>query len=344
METVGAAAANTYKQIEEEGKKIELPSTKLPDKALIDKYVSGLASKADGMDPRLGQCLKVVQPAVVLVTQLAMCIAPFYMWFYKWVIVVYTALPKNAVTALFGIALCFFGGTYVASIAAIEAFRQMGFEKVMAEFTIVFKNYETVSAANAADDVKDDDGDGVADVEQIEPGQLAQRKVFLGMRSIEEPERLQAAIGSLWASYIAVLATLKLEFARTTAFALGIVEVVKFPFIRFVSPLVIQVLMSAPESIRLPAAASQRWGITLVESGLVLVTVIFAWYLQMIISAFYSGLRGGKMFADAVLQMAMDYDLMKFLPFIDQPFNADESYVDEAIGYTVAVSGSPAYL
>ena len=75
METVEAAAANTYKQIEEEGKKIELPSTKLPDKALIDKYVSGLASKADGMDPRLGQCLKVVQPAVVLVTQLAMCIA-----------------------------------------------------------------------------------------------------------------------------------------------------------------------------------------------------------------------------------------------------------------------------
>jgi len=166
-----------------------------------------------------------------------------------------------------------------------------------------------------------------------------QRKVFLGMRAVEEPERLQAAVGSLWASYIAVLATLKLEFARTTAFALGIVEVVKFPVVRFFSPLLIPILMNAPESIRLPAAGAQRWGVTIVESSLTLIAVAFAWYLQMIISAFYSGLKGGKMFADAVLQMAMDYDMMKYLPFIEQPFNADESFVDEAIGYSVAFFG-----
>ena len=35
-----------------------------------------------------------------------------------------------------------------------------------------------------------------------------------------QPGRLQTACGALWAAYIGVLATLRLEFARTTAFAL----------------------------------------------------------------------------------------------------------------------------
>ena len=50
---------------------------------------------------------------------------------------------------------------------------------------------------------------------------MAQRKAFVFLRAIKQPDKLQTAVGSLWAAYIAVLATLKLEFARTTAFALG---------------------------------------------------------------------------------------------------------------------------
>ena len=52
-----------------------------------------------------------------------------------------------------------------------------------------------------------------------------------------------------------------------------------------------------------------------------------------------SGVRGGRMFADAVMQLLMDYDLMKYLPFIPQPFDPDESYIDEAIGYGLAFFG-----
>ena len=100
-------AASTYAKIQEEGKSIEMPSTKMPDKALIDKYLDAVTSKAEGMNPKMGACMKIVQPFIVLPIQLAMCLAPFYMWFYKWVIVVYKALPTNALTALFGLALCF---------------------------------------------------------------------------------------------------------------------------------------------------------------------------------------------------------------------------------------------
>jgi len=331
--------AELYAKIEEGGKAIEMPSTKLPDKELIGKYLDGLTNQAETLNPKLGGCMVVMKPFIVLPIQLFMCLSPFYMWVYKWVFVIYEALPKNAVTALFGLALCFFGGTYVASIAAIEAFRQMGFDKVLSELSVVYSDYQKVSSASAKDDEEDKDGDGVADVLQIPAGELAQRKIMLALRAVEEPQRLQSAVGSLWASYIAVLATLKLEFARTTAFALGIVEVVKYPVVRYGAPLLVQIFLAAPDSIKLKEEGAKNWAITIVESALTLVAVAFAWYLQMIISAFYSGLRGGRMFADAVLQLAMDNDLMKYLPFVEQPFNADESFLDEAIGYSVAFFG-----
>jgi hypothetical protein len=45
-----------------------------------------------------------------------------------------------------------------------------------------------------------------------------------------------------------------------------------------------------------------HWTQTIIESSLTFVAVIFAWFLQQIISAFYSGLRGGRMFADGALR------------------------------------------
>jgi hypothetical protein len=283
--------------------------------------------------------MKVAAPIIIVPIQLVMCIAPFYLWAYKKVYAVYEILPKNAVQAIFGLALCFFGGTYVASIAAIEAFRQMGFSKVLEELSFVQAQYDKVAAANRKDDMEDRDVDGVADVLQVPTSGLVQRKMFVAMRAITEPGRLQSAVGSLWAAYIAVLATLKLEFARTTAFALGIVEMVKFPTVRTLSPLVMSALAAAPADLKLGEEGAQQWAISIVESTLTLFAVFFAWYLQMIVSAFYSGLRGGRMFAEAVIQILSDYDLIKYLPFISQPFKPEDSLLDEGIGYSVAAAG-----
>ena len=59
----------------------------------------------------------------------------------------------------------------------------------------------------------------------------------------------------------------------------------------------------------------------------------------MIISAFYSGIRGGKMFSDGLIALLVEHDLMQKVPLIEQPFDPDESYLDEAIGYTLAACG-----
>jgi hypothetical protein len=230
---------------------------------------------------------------------------------------------------VFGVALCFFGGTYVASIAAIEAFRQLGGQKVYAELEVVYAETQLIVAASEADDKADLDNNGVADVDEMEASELAQHKVKIAMCAVREPARLQVACGALFTSYLAVLATLRLEFARTTAFALGLVEMAKFPIIRTVSPVV---AASLGEELA-------HWTQTIIETTLTFIAVIFAWWLQMIISAFYSGLRGGRLFADALIAFLEEKGLMDKVPLIAQPFDPDESYLDEAIGYSLAAVG-----
>lgn len=92
--------------------------------------------------------------------------------------------------------------------------------------------------ASKEDDLVDDDNDGVADVDQMAAAELAQHKLEVAMKTVSEPERLQNAFGNLFVAYLAVLATLRLEFARTTAFALGIVEMVRVTAIRALLPMV----------------------------------------------------------------------------------------------------------
>ena len=322
--------------------RLAVPSATLPDKEKISKYIDAAAQGAGNVNPALASCLSACKPFIVLPIQLVSCIAPFYAWAYQWAYVIYTWLPKQAVMALFGVALCFFGGTYVASIAAIEAFRQMGFNKLLDDVATVRTDLATVMVAMAHDEeelAKDKDGNGVADGDELNTPEKAQRTAFVVLNAIKKPDRLQGAVGSLWAAYIAVLATLKLEFARTTALALGIVEVVKVPCVRFLSPLVVTALHAAPADIKLDADGMINWSVTIIESTLTIVAVIFAWYLQMIISAFYSGLRGGRMFADAACAMLIDYGLMEHLPFVAKPFVAEESYLDEILGFSVAAVG-----
>lgn len=87
--------------------------------------------------------------------------------FYDWA-------PKKLLTAIFGATLCFFGGTYVATLAAIEAFRTMGGERLWDDLQYVYSEAKKVNAAN----VKDEAGTSTAELlEQNRHAEVAQKKV-----------------------------------------------------------------------------------------------------------------------------------------------------------------------
>jgi hypothetical protein len=61
----------------------------------------------------------------------------------------------------------------------------------------------------------------------------------------------------------------------------------------------------------------------------------------MIISAFYSGMRGGKMFADGLFHLLEDHGILAKAPewLVKQPYNPDESYLDEIVTYGIFAVG-----
>jgi hypothetical protein len=103
-------------------------------------------------------------------------------------------LPLNVAQMMFGLALCYFGGTFVTTIAAAEAFRTMGYEKARDDLTSLWLQIKPVLEANDEDDLKDDDGDGVADVDQLTPPELLQRKALLVLTTVKEPEKVRARV------------------------------------------------------------------------------------------------------------------------------------------------------
>jgi len=301
----------------------------------MEKYIEGIAVATEQSEKQGGKelagCLRAAGPVISGFMRVMAVLVPIYVSLYTRLYKLYEKLPKNAMTMVFGAALCFFGGTFVASIAAIEAARTMGLQRLYGDMMVVLEQAKLIGAANEEDDLKDEDGDGVADVDQIPPHELLQRKTVVAMQAVEQPALLQASVGNLWAAYIAVLATLKLQFARTTALAVGIVEMVKFPIMRVTAP---------PLALAL-GDELKHWTETLIDCTMYLFAIIFAWYLQMIIAAVSSGLRGGRIFADALVALAVEHDWMDKLPdwVAAKPYDPDKSFLDEVVMYGVAVAG-----
>ena len=139
--------------------------------------VSGLLSKANlAPPPAVAQALQRAKPALKVVAKVVNVVGPFYMKLGRFGLYAYNVLPFDLFQACLGLGLCFCGGSYVASIAAIEAFRMTGWESTKAALLDVGEEMKRVQIANDADNKKDDDGNGIADVDEMEPADLLQRK------------------------------------------------------------------------------------------------------------------------------------------------------------------------
>merc|ERR1719221_1678710 len=62
---------------------------------------------------------------------------------------------------------------------------------------------------------------------------------------------------------------------------------------------------------------------------------------QKIISAFYSGLRGGRLFAEGLINILTERGIMDMCPdcIATKPFDPDVSYLDEFIAYPLFAAG-----
>mmetsp|Transcript_4600 Transcript_4600/g.7913 ORF Transcript_4600/g.7913 Transcript_4600/m.7913 type:complete len:331 (-) Transcript_4600:515-1507(-) len=229
--------------------------------------------------------------------------------------------PTEILIALFGLALCFFGGTFVVTIAAAEAWRASGWSTTKTALKILWDEWNNFREKSHEDDDRDDDGDGIPDVQQVDGARLASRKLNLFLVTCKDPNQVNVAMSGIWTSFLAVLATLKIQFARTIALGVSIGQMLHGPMDRIFLPVLTRVM---PQEYK-------KWCSPIVDWICKAIAISIAWFIQRVISAVQSGMRGGLMFSRQLMSFASRKGILKI--------KDEDTYLDEIVGFTIAGFG-----
>ena len=110
-----------------------------PEQEKLDRWIKLMAEGAENFSPRAKKYVMMCKPAIEIGIKVLLVVMAVYLLIFSMGYKVFKLLPMNAIKMVFGAALCFFGGTYYASIAAIEAFRIFGWETLRANVKIVIE-------------------------------------------------------------------------------------------------------------------------------------------------------------------------------------------------------------
>ena len=147
-------------------------------------------------------------------------VGPFYVKLFQLGYHAYQELPADLLMALGGLGLSVCGGAYCASISAIEAVRMSGWERTKSALLDVYTDVCAIYAAYSADTNADDDS--IRHVTRLSANDLLTRKLAVMAMAVNDPEKLSAALGGLYTSWLAVQAVLRIEFAKTITLGVSI--------------------------------------------------------------------------------------------------------------------------
>lgn len=230
--------------------------------------------------------------------------------------------PELLLPTLIGIVLCFFGGDFVLVISAVEAYRVAGWSTTRQCIVDLIADFQAVAEASKKDDSVDDNKDGVADVKQISTKELFNRKMLIFIQTID-PKRFTDSITGLNHGFLAVVATLKLEFCKALTLGGSICDCILPPILKISVPLIASIPAIHP--------AYHKWIPIVLTYVIKYIVISCAFFLQRIVSALHSSIRGGLMIARNLLQY------LKAMKLID--FDDKETYIDEIAGYCLAFFG-----
>jgi len=142
--------------------------------------------------------------------------------------------------------------------------------------------------ASDADDARDDDNDGIPDVQQIPSQDLITRKLKIFLTNCS-PQKLQEALSGIYAGLVSVLATLRLQFARTITLGSTIGEVIASPAIKYGHPIIAAMVPSD----------YHKWIDVILTYIARSIGVSIAWTLSRIVATVHSAMRGSQVFCES---------------------------------------------
>ena len=231
----------------------------------------------------LSQTIATIEPYVIALVayfnHLATILKPYH--------------PEEFLPAMCGFVLVFFGGNFFTLCAAVEAYRLIGFDDTKIALKKLKHSYDVAMAASKKDDEVDADGDGVADVKQIDARALAVRKAAVVAKAVD-PDLVTDALVAINGGLMAVVATLRVRFAACVTIGSTVGEMAHNAVQTHAEPALLE----------LTPSEYKKWVPCGLRYGCQLCGFVIAWFLQMSISAFHSATRGAQMFARGSLTYA----------------------------------------
>lgn len=269
----------------------------------------------------VGEIIKKFQPLFDFGTKVVDTVSPPLQKAWSFAYSTYQITPVDIIFAIIGLILTFFGGHFAVTIAAIEAFYGTGYETVVKNGEYLWTEYKILWKKSREDDEKDEDNDGVADVLQISAKELLTRKISFFFANCTDPQKMMDMIYGIIHCLTAVIAVLKVHFARVIALGAAIGENLRKIASYTCVPMISTVLPSK----------YHQWISPVINLVCKSVAITIAWYIQSVISAVESAIRGGLMFSRRMLKFANNRGYIKL--------DEDDTYLDEVVGWALAAIG-----
>ena len=215
--------------------------------------------------------------------------------------------------------LIYFGGQFALTILAAQAFDQAGGSIIRSSLAELKTTYrESMSKLQSDPDAKslfDKDGDGTVTIEEVivsfgevltsedpKVQSSALRMTSVGLRCIDPNRLLEASVG-FWAGFVAVIATLKSNLAKSVSNGAMIGDHLLRSF---------KVFLEKPLYERFPG--HKDWVDVGLKAGFGLIGISFALLVVRVVSAFNSALNGAHRLADILMRAARIRGLLKLEP------------------------------
>eukprot|EP00331_Platyophrya_macrostoma_P024578 CAMPEP_0176435046 /NCGR_PEP_ID=MMETSP0127-20121128/17065_1 /TAXON_ID=938130 /ORGANISM="Platyophrya macrostoma, Strain WH" /LENGTH=339 /DNA_ID=CAMNT_0017817951 /DNA_START=44 /DNA_END=1063 /DNA_ORIENTATION=+ len=269
--------------------------------------IQGFIEEAGNRLPQYKKQIDAVGPVIVKIADTIDAAYPYGIEGYKKCVQLWELAqpynPQRYFPLLLGFAMCFFGGSFVTLIAAVEAVRLSIWERLFAGIKILYQNYTIAEAQSKKDDEVDADGNGVADVLEISDRDLLTRKLYVFARSVD-PQQVSDASLTIWSAVLAVIATLRIHFAQAITLGTSLGEMAQNHLSSVTQPILQQSL----------PAELQKW-VPVANGFLFKFTgVIAAWFLSRIISGFHAAVRGASLIVTNALILAKEHGIEVFDP------------------------------
>jgi len=209
---------------------------------------------------------------------------------------------EDFIQILIGCTLLFFGGTFALTVSCFMAVRLSGWTRIRESWAVLRANYRAGMEAFARDPAAqrffDRDGDGSVSASEMGSalstamsGSAEEKKLILmNLRCVLvaiEPAQVMAGIGGLWATVVAVIATLRSSMASNVALGVSLGSMASAQLGRYAKPWMARRLDDD----------MKKWADFALDAVCRLVGVSLALLLMRVVSALHSAVLGGQMVA-----------------------------------------------